>query len=71
MIERVAKAILETMTEHEADKIIVNAVGELYRGYYKLRELKEYQEEYDAMNSLLNMLMKDMEFIRDTYKIKI
>ena len=32
-----------------ANYIIEKAVGELYRGLYRLRQLKEYQEEYDSM----------------------
>ena len=60
------------MTEHNekveaANAIIENAIGELYRGLFRLRELKEYQEEYDTLGTLLNMLMEDREHIRSTY----
>jgi len=53
----------------DANKIIEKAVGELYRGYFKLREAKEYQEEYDAMGTLMNMLMKDRDNLRMKYKV--
>jgi hypothetical protein len=43
----------------DPDQIIENAVGELYRGFYRLRQQKQYQEEYDSMGALLNMLMHE------------
>lgn len=49
------------------DKIIDNAVGELYRGYYLLRQQKRYQEEYDSMGTLMDMLLKDRDYLRKTY----
>ena len=52
----------------EANAIIEKAVGELYRGLYRLRQLKEYQEEYDSMGTIINMLMEDRNWIRSTYK---
>lgn len=51
----------------DPNKIIDNAVGELYRGFYRMRQQKQYKEEYDAMGALLNMLMQDREHIRKTY----
>lgn len=55
---------------NEADKIIEDAVGNLYRGYFKLRQAEKYQEEYDAMGTLINMLMRDREHLRQTYRVK-
>lgn len=54
-----------------ANQIIENAVAELYRGYFKLRESKQYQEEYDSMGTLISMLTKDRQHIRQTYKVEI
>ena len=54
----------------ETDKLIENAVGELYKGFYRLRQAKQYQEEYDAMGTLLNMLMKDRQHLRDKYHVR-
>lgn len=51
----------------DPNKIIENAIGELYRGYYLLRQQKQYQEEYDSMGVLMNMLLKDRVYIRKTY----
>ena len=55
---------------NKAESIIENAIGELYRGYFKLREAEQYQEEYDSMGTLMNMLMKDRENLRIKYKVK-
>lgn len=54
----------------DANKIIEDAVGKLYQGYFKLRQAKSYQEEYDSMGTLMNMLMKDREHLRNTYGVK-
>ena len=54
-----------------ADTIIENAIGELYRGLFILRKEQKYQEEYDAMGSLINMLSKDRQYLRENYKIEI
>lgn len=51
------------------EKIIEDAVGELYRGFFRLRQAKLYQEEYDSMGIVLNMLMKDRQFLREKYNI--
>lgn len=49
------------------DKIIEDAVGELYRGYYRLRQQKQYQKEYDSMGVLMDMLLRDRDYLRKTY----
>lgn len=54
----------------EPNKIIEEAVGNLYRGYFKLRQAHKYQEEYDAMGTLLNMLMTDRALLRTKYKVE-
>lgn len=53
-----------------ANEVIEAAVGELYRGYFKLHQEKKYQEEYDAMGTLMNMLMKDRDNLRKGEGIK-
>ena len=50
----------------EANFIIEDAVGEMYKGFFRLRELNEYQEEYDSM-LFLNVVMDYQEFA-DNYK---
>lgn len=51
----------------EATAIIESAVGELYRGFYRLRQAGQIQDEYDHMGTLMNMLMKDREHIRQKH----
>lgn len=50
---------------------IETAIGELYRGFFRLRKAEAYQEEYDAMGALMNMLMQDRLHILKTYKVKM
>lgn len=52
-----------------AEQIVEEAIGELYRGFFKMRQAKQYQTEYDAMGALLNMLMKDRDHLRKKYNI--
>jgi hypothetical protein len=54
-----------------ANDQIEKAVGELYSAYFKLRQAKQYQEEYDSMGTLLNMLMKDRQELRQKYKVNV
>ena len=53
----------------EIDTIIENGVGEIYRGFYRLRTSEQYQREYDEMGALLNMLMEDRQWLRETYEV--
>jgi len=52
------------MSTDEIDTIIENGVGEIYRGFYRLRTSEQYQREYDEMGALLNMLMEDRDYLR-------
>lgn len=53
----------------EATAIIENAVGELYRGFFKLRQAGQVQDEYTQMGTLMSMLMKDRDYIRKKYTV--
>lgn len=55
--------------EDEIEEIIENAVGELYRGFYRLRKSEQYQREYDTMGHILMMLQKDRQNLREMYKV--
>lgn len=55
--------------EDEIDSIIENAVGELYRGFFRLRKSEQFQREYDEMGIIINMLMQDRDHLRKTYKV--
>ena len=53
----------------EANTIIENAVGELYRGFFKLRQAGQVQDEYTQMGTLMSMLMKDRDHIRKNHTV--
>ena len=56
----------------EIEKIedeIEAAIGELYRGFYRLRKAEAYQAEFDNMGALLNMLIEDRLHILKTFKV--
>lgn len=55
--------------EDEIEEIIENAVGELYRGFYRLRKSEQYQREYDIMGDILMMLQKDRRNLREMYEV--
>lgn len=55
--------------EDEIEEIIENAVGELYRGFFRLRKSEQFQREYDEMGIIISMLMKDRDHLRKTYKV--
>lgn len=59
------------LLEDEIEEIIVNGVGEIYRGFFRLRKSEQYQREYDTMGYIINMLMKDRDHIRGTYKVDV
>lgn len=54
----------------EIEAGIEAAVGELYKGFHRLRKAEAYQAEYDNMGALLSMLMQDRQYILKTYKVK-
>ena len=53
----------------DPNTIIENGVGEIYRGFFRLRQAGKVQEEYNAINTLITMLLKDREYIRSKYKV--
>ena len=55
--------------EDEIDSIIENTVGELYKGFYRLRKSEQFQREYDEMGIIINMLMQDRDQLRKKYKV--
>lgn len=50
--------------------VVADAVGALYREFFKLREAGDVQEEYDCMGTLIKMLQQDRETIRRTYEVR-
>jgi hypothetical protein len=57
--------------EDEIESVIETGVGKLYNGFYRLRKSEQYQREYDTMGTIINMLMKDRQHIRETYKVEL
>jgi hypothetical protein len=53
----------------EIDAIIENGVGEIYRGFFRLHQAGEIQEEYNQMGAILLMLMEDRQNLRTNYKV--
>ena len=62
---------MELTDLEKANLLIEQSLGEMYRGFFQLRELKEYQEEYDAMGVIINMLMTDRQFLLKNHGVKI
>lgn len=54
----------------EEDDPVEAAVGNLYREFFKLRQAKRYQDEYDAMGALLGMLQADRQHLRVKHGVK-
>lgn len=59
------------MPHDDIEEIIENAVGELYKGFYRLRVSEQYQREYDEMGVIIHMLMQDRQHLRKTYKVNV
>lgn len=47
---------------------IDETIGQLYYHLYQLRQLKEYQKEYDILGTLSHMLIEDRQTIREKYR---
>jgi hypothetical protein len=62
---------LEMTDLEKAHQIVEEAVGEMYRGFFCMREMKEYQEEFDTMGAIINMLMTDRQFLLKNHAVKI
>lgn len=57
------------LPEDEIDDIIENGVGEMYRGFFRLRKSGQYQREYDTMGNILMMLQQDRRNLREQYEV--
>lgn len=56
-----------TVAEHRLEK----AVGELYAALYMMHEARMYQEEYDSICTIINMLSEDRLYFLQLYRDKI
>jgi hypothetical protein len=57
------------LPEDEIEDIIENGVGEMYRGFFRLRKSGQYQREYDTMGNILMMLQQDRRSLREQYEV--
>jgi hypothetical protein len=62
---------MELTDLEKANQLVEEAVGEMYRGFFRMREMKEYQEEFDTMGAIINMLMTDRQFLLKNHGVKI
>ncbi len=58
-------------TKEELNEQMEHAVGELYKVFFRMREAGHYQDEYESMGTLLNMLTEDRQHLRVKYGVKI
>ena len=71
-LHRLPIIIMEiVVTKKTPNEIIEDGVVELYRGFFKLRKENNIQEEYDTMGTIIDMLTKDRQYIRKTFKDKV
>lgn len=49
---------------------VEEAVGQLYAAFYNMRKAGMYQEEYDAMGSIITMLMQDRQVLREKHGVR-
>lgn len=57
------------MTNEEIETRVEEAVGQLYAALYNMRKAGMYQEEYDAMGSVIRMMIQDREVLRLKHKV--
>ena len=54
----------------EIEVIIENAIGELYRGLFRLRQTKQYKREYETMGIVMDMLGRDRINLLQKYGVE-
>jgi len=57
------------MKQEPNDLLIEEAVARLYLAFYRMRKAGQYQEEYDAMGTIVSMLSADRQHLREKYKV--
>lgn len=57
------------MNTEELETQVEEAVGQLYAALYNMRKAGMYQEEYDAMGSVIRMMIQDREVLRLKHKV--
>lgn len=55
------------MNKEDVAVDIEETIGKLYLCFYKLRQNGFYQEEYEMMGTLMNMLSQDRQYMREKF----
>lgn len=58
------------MSTEELETRFEEAVGQMYAALYNMRKAGLYQEEYDAMGTVIRMMIQDREVLRLKYGVK-
>ncbi len=56
--------------QDEIEKILEHGFSEMFRAFYRMRQAKDYQREYDTMGTVINLLMEDRAHLRRQYPVK-
>lgn len=62
---------MNTTTTGNAEARLEKAVGELYAALMHMRKIGMYQEEYDIMGTIINMLIEDRHHLLQLHGNKI
>jgi hypothetical protein len=54
----------------DIDDLIEDGVGKMYAAFYRLREAKQYQREYDIMGTIMRMLQEDRQHIKQHFGVE-
>jgi hypothetical protein len=60
---------LDEYVNDDIDDLIEDGVGKMYAAFYRLREGKQYQREYDVMGTIMRMLQEDRHHLRQEYEV--
>lgn len=55
----------------EIEGIIEEGYARMMWGFYQLRTSGQHQREYDSIGHVINLLMQDRDYIRNTHKVDI
>lgn len=57
-------------SEDREDNDIEDGVAKIYGALFRMRKANQYQREYDALGTIINMMMEERRFIREKYKVE-
>ena len=59
------------MTTKDPDQLFEDGFAAICLGSFKLRKDGKYQEAYDELGHIIDLLMKDRQEIRRMYKVNV